>query len=175
MMSAARSFPLGLISPSHGWSRPDRNLAQLPSVLRGARGWPVLSRGDLSVMALSALAMLAASWKAPALSHRLATAALPLVVIGFAAGAVSLHALWRRRYGLARGATIVVAGAIIWGWIVAQAPRLIGTHLTINTAAATPAALTAVAIAGGVVLLAVVPALFLLFGMFGRPLPEVIE
>jgi cytochrome d ubiquinol oxidase subunit II len=132
-------------------------------------------QAGISVMALSALAILAAGWKAPALSHRLATAALPLVVIGFAASAMSLQALWRRRYRLARGASVVLAGAIIWGWIVAQAPRLIGTHLTISTAAATPAALTAVAIAGGVVLLAVLPALYLLFGMFGRPLPEVIE
>lgn len=61
------------------------------------------------------------------------------------------------------------------GWLIAQSPRLIGTHLTIDTAAAAPPALTAVAIAVGIVLLLVLPAVYLLFGVFARSLPEVTE
>ncbi len=128
-----------------------------------------------SVLALGGLALLAAAWKAPALWHRLSTTALPLVVIGLVATLISLYALARRRYLLARTATMLAAGAIVWGWLIAQSPRLIGAGLTIHSAAATPAALTALAIAAGVVLLAVLPAFYLLYVLFGRPSPEVTE
>jgi len=109
------------------------------------------------VLLLSGLALIAASWKAPALSHRLTTVALPIVILGFASTVLSLHALARRRYLLARIATVVAGGALIWGWMVAQSPHLIGPRLTIVAAAATPAALTAIAIAGGIVLVLVLP------------------
>jgi cytochrome d ubiquinol oxidase subunit II len=128
-----------------------------------------------AVLVLSVLALGAASWKAPALWHRLTTAALPIIILGLAASAVSLLALARRRYSLARGATVAVGGALTWGWLTAQSPHLIGTALTIHTAAATPAALTAVAIAGGFVLVTVLPAMYLLFRVSARPLPEVIQ
>jgi cytochrome d ubiquinol oxidase subunit II len=128
-----------------------------------------------SVLALSLLALLTAAWKAPALWHRLSTAALPLLAIGLAATIISLYAMARRRYPLARGATALAAGAIVWGWLIAQSPRLIGTHLTIHTAAATAPALTALAIAGVAVLIAVLPAFYLLYVLFGHPSPEVTE
>src|SRR6202020_1792852 len=54
-----------------------------------------------SVLALSLLALLAAAWKAPAVWHRLSTAALPLLVIGLLATVLSLYALARRHYQLA--------------------------------------------------------------------------
>lgn len=128
-----------------------------------------------SVLALSALSLLAAAWKAPSLWHNLRTTALPLVVIGLLATIISLYALARRRYLLARGATMLTAGAIVWGWLIAQSPRLIGTRLTIHAAAATPPALTALAIAGVAVLIAVLPAFYLLYVLFSHPSPEVTE
>ena len=57
----------------------------------------------------------------------------------------------------------------MWGWFIAQTPHLVGPVLTIHAAAATPPALTAVAIACGAVLVAVIPAFSLLFSMFARP------
>ncbi len=57
-------------------------------------------------------------------------------------------------------------------WLIAQSPRLIGTRLTIHTAAATHAALTALAIAGAAVLIAVLPALYLLYVLFTHPSAE---
>ena len=96
-------------------------------------------------------------------------------MIGLLATVISLYALARRRYLLARGATMLTAGAIIWGWLIAQSPRLIGTRLTIHAAAATPPALTALAIAGVAVLIAVLPAFYLLYVLFGHPSPEVTE
>lgn len=127
------------------------------------------------LLALSALSMLAAAWKAPALWHQLSTTALPLLVVGLLATVVSLIALVRRRYLIARGATALAAGAIVWGWLIAQSPRLIGARLTIHTAAATPPALTALAIAGAAVLIAVLPAFYLLYALFARQSPEVTE
>ena len=76
---------------------------------------------------------------------------------------------------MARVATILATGAIVWGWLIAQSPRLLGTHLTIHTAAATAPALTALLIAGAVVLIAVLPAFYLLYVLFARPSPEVTE
>jgi cytochrome bd ubiquinol oxidase subunit II len=128
-----------------------------------------------AVLALSLLALLTAAWKAPALWHRLSTAALPLLVTGVLATILSLYALARRRYRLARGATMLTAGAIIWGWLIAQSPRLIGARLTIHTAAATHPALIAIAIAGAAVLITVLPAFYLLYILFAHPSPEITQ
>ena len=129
----------------------------------------------ISLLGLSVLSLLAAAWKAPALWHNLRTTALPFLAIGLLATVVSLVGLVRRRYLVARGATVLAAGAIVWGWLVAQSPRLIGTHLTIHSAAATAPALNALAIAGVAVLIAVVPAFYLLYVLFARQSPEVTE
>jgi cytochrome bd-type quinol oxidase subunit 2 len=69
----------------------------------------------------------------------------------------------------------MTGAALMWGWFVAQSPNLIGTRLTLHTAAATHPALTAIAIAGGIVLLAVLPAFYLLFVIFARAVPEVTQ
>ena len=55
--------------------------------------------------------------------------------------------------------------------MIAQAPHLIGP-LTIRGAAASHAALTAVAVAIGIVLISVLPAMYLLFALFARPVSE---
>jgi cytochrome d ubiquinol oxidase subunit II len=125
------------------------------------------------VLALAALPVAAAS--APAVWHRLVGEALPLVIVGLGAGAMAVLASWRRRYLLARGACLLTGATVLWGWFVSQAPNLIGARLTIHSAAATHAALVSMAIAGGVVLLLVLPAMYLLFSVFSRPELEVTE
>lgn len=110
-----------------------------------------------AVLGLSLLALVTAAWKAPAFWDRLSATAWPLVVLGLIATAASLQGLARRRYVVARVATMVATGAIVWGWLIAQSPRLLGARLTIHTAAATAPALTALAITGAVVLVAVLP------------------
>ncbi|MEA2160020.1 MAG: cytochrome bd ubiquinol oxidase subunit [Solirubrobacteraceae bacterium] len=125
-----------------------------------------------SVIVLSLLALLSAAWKAPDLWHRLAGPALTAVVIGLLAAAVSVYGLARRRYLIARGATMLATGAVIWGWLIAQSPHVIGARLTIHTAAATGPALTATGIAGAVVLVSVLPAFYLLYVLFAHPSPE---
>lgn len=128
-----------------------------------------------AVLGLSLLALLAAAWKAPSLWDRLSGTAWPLLGLGLIAAAASLHGLARRRYLMARVATVLATGAIVWGWLIAQSPRLLGTRLTIHNAAATAPALTALLIAGAVVLIAVLPAFYLLYVLFARPSPEVTE
>ena len=135
---------------------------------RGMQAWA-------GVLALGGAALGVAASASPALFHRLTGAALPLVVLGFAAATLSAVALAGCRYRLARAGSLLTGAALVWGWFVAQAPDLIGPRVTIHSAAATPPALTAVAIACGLVLLGVLPALCLLFVMFSRPRPEVFE
>jgi cytochrome d ubiquinol oxidase subunit II len=151
--------------------------ASFMAVRLGGAGSPQLT-GRFRARALQAGAgtallgvggLLAADADAPRLFDRLTQAALPIVIVGVACLAVALSAIVRRRYRLARAATLVTGAALMWGWFVAQAPHLIGPHLDVDTAAAPAPALTAVAVASGAVLLAVVPALFLLFSMFARP------
>ena len=125
------------------------------------------------LLGLAAPAIAAAA--APGVWHRLIGPALPLLLVGLAAAALSLLALSRRRYLLARGACLLTGAAVLWGWFVSQAPHLIGSRLTIHTAAATHAALMSIAIAGGLVLLLVLPAMYLLFAVFARPELEVTE
>jgi cytochrome bd ubiquinol oxidase subunit II len=125
-----------------------------------------------SVIVLSLLALSGAAWKAPGLWHRLTGAALPVVVIGLLAAGVSEYGLARRHYLVARGATMLTAGAVVWGWLIAQSPHVIGARLTIHTAAATGPALTAIGIAGAVVLVSVLPAFYLLYALFAHPSPE---
>ena len=132
-------------------------------------------QSGIAVLTLGVAAPALAAAAAPAVWHRLIGPALPLLLVGLVAAALSLLALWRRRYGLARGACLFTGAAVLWGWFVSQAPHLIGTRLTIHTAAATHAALVSIAIAGGVVLALVLPAMYLLFSLFARPELEVTE
>jgi cytochrome bd ubiquinol oxidase subunit II len=126
------------------------------------------------VLLLGVAAPVIAAAAAPSVWQRLIGPALPFVLSGLAAAAVSLLALWRRRYLLARGACLLTGATVLSGWFVSQAPRLIGS-LTIHTAAATHAALVSIAVAGAVVLLLVIPAMYMLFAVFARPELEVTE
>lgn len=113
--------------------------------------------------------LLVADASAPGLFARLTDTASPLVLLALGCLVLSLLAMGSRRYALARAASLLAGAALLWGWFIAQSPHLVGPLLTIRTAAATPPALTATAIACGVVLLGVIPAVFLLFSTFAGP------
>jgi cytochrome d ubiquinol oxidase subunit II len=129
----------------------------------------------VAVLSAMAIALVTIAATAPSLWHRLSGVALPIVAAGVAAELLALSAAAGRRYLIARAAGVVAAGAVLWGWFVAQAPRLIGPRLTVDAAAATHPALVAVAVSVGAVLVAVVPATVLLFSLFDRPALEVSE
>jgi cytochrome d ubiquinol oxidase subunit II len=127
------------------------------------------------VLLLSVVALVTAAATAPSLWDRLSGAALPIVIAGLTTAVLSLLALARRWYVVARAATLATGAAILWGWFVAQAPHVIGPRLTIHTAAATHAALAAITVSAGIVLILVLPAMYLLFSIFARPVLEVAE
>jgi cytochrome d ubiquinol oxidase subunit II len=129
----------------------------------------------VGVLTLSVAALASSAATTPALWQHLISAGRPAVITGLLAMACALLALAGRWYGSARVLTMLSAAAVLWGWFAAQSPRLIGPRLTIHTAAATHPALIAIAIAIAVVLLLVLPATYLLFALFGRPVLEAIK
>jgi cytochrome d ubiquinol oxidase subunit II len=123
------------------------------------------------VLATTALEL--SAHEAPALHAGLTGRALPLVLGGAGMTLAALGALGTGRDRLARAAVTLLVVALVWGWGVAQFPRVVGPSLTVDAAAAAPAELHAVAIAlaaGGALL---VPSLLLLYVAFRRTPPEV--
>jgi cytochrome bd ubiquinol oxidase subunit II len=93
--------------------------------------------------------------------------ALGLVAVSGAAGLATLALCWWSRFELARLTAAAAVAAVVAGWAVAQAPRLL-PGLTVTQAAAGHSTLVALTIAvccGAVVL---VPSLALLFTLFLR-------
>ncbi|HEX6695649.1 MAG TPA: cytochrome d ubiquinol oxidase subunit II [Solirubrobacteraceae bacterium] len=135
----------------------------------GRRGvWATTAAGVLALVALAV-----ASGAAPRLFHDLTGRALPEVLAAIVAGSAAVRALWQRRYRSARASIGISAAAIVWGWGIAQYPRLVGPKLTIDNAAASRPALTAIAIALGAGLLILAPSLWLLYVAFRRHPVEV--
>jgi cytochrome d ubiquinol oxidase subunit II len=133
-------------------------------------------RGLWTGGALAALCVVSgavAVWRTPVFAHRLEDAGLPFAAIALIAVVASVVALNAGRFALARRSAVMAASMVVWGWFAAQAPVLFGRRLTIDAAAASGPALTAVTIAFALVLIAVVPALWLLHAIVGRPLREV--
>jgi cytochrome bd ubiquinol oxidase subunit II len=133
-------------------------------------------RGLWATAAASALALVAlavASGAAPRLLHALTGRALPEVLTAILAWSAAAATLSRRRYRSARAAIGLAAAAIVWGWGIAQYPRLVGPKLTIDNAAASGPELTAIAIALGAGVLILAPSLWLLYVAFRRHPVEV--
>ena len=100
---------------------------------------------------------------------------VPAATTGIVALVAALAALRLRRDRLARAALAAAAAALVWGWGLAQYPRLAGPGVTVATAAAGGAELRAVAVAigaGGVLL---APAMWLLYAVFRRHPVEVVR
>jgi cytochrome d ubiquinol oxidase subunit II len=132
-----------------------------------------LRRGSLLVAAVTGAVVLAALvpvWQdAETLGRGLRGRAAPLVVLSAACGALTLWALVRRRYLLARFTAVGAVVAVVLGWGVAQYPWLLVDQLTIVEAAgarSTHAALLVVACLAAVV---VVPPLAYLLWLTQQP------
>jgi cytochrome d ubiquinol oxidase subunit II len=141
------------------------------ALARAFRRLAVRATATTAGLAFIALALAAAL--APPLFRGLTGRGLPAVAAGLVALVVALEALRRRRDRLARAALAIATAALVWGWGLAQFPRLVGTQITVANAAAPAAELHAIAIAlaaGAAVLL---PALWLLYGAFRRHLTQV--
>jgi cytochrome bd ubiquinol oxidase subunit II len=94
--------------------------------------------------------------------------ALPLVILSGLCGLGSLLLLRRLSPRLVQGLAVTAVAAIVGGWGVAQYPYLLGTHLSIDAAAAPQPTLWALTIVAVAAVLLVVPSLGLLFVLTQR-------
>jgi cytochrome d ubiquinol oxidase subunit II len=112
---------------------------------------------------------------APRLHDRLLDQALPLVVISTLLGLTAMLMLFRDIPRIARVCAAGAVAAVIGGWGVAQYPYLLGTHLTIDQAAAPEATLAWILGVFGVAVVTVIPSLMLLYVLDQRGTLESVE
>lgn len=115
---------------------------------------------------------------APALYDGLTGDGLPLVVLSILGGVATLVLVWRRIGEAARLTAGLAVAAVIWGWVVAQAPDLLPGVMTIDQAAAPRAVLVAVLVSFLLGALVLVPSLAYLFrlvlrGRLDKDLPPI--
>jgi cytochrome d ubiquinol oxidase subunit II len=116
--------------------------------------------------ALAAIGLVLVRAEAPVLWEGMLDAGLAFAVVSALGGIVSLAAVWRRRYRIARAGAVVAVASVLFGWGVSQWPYLIVPDVTVADAAAPEATLRVVAIGfaiGGALL---APSLYLLFRIF---------
>jgi cytochrome bd ubiquinol oxidase subunit II len=118
------------------------------------------------VVALVGIAVLLAD--APRLFGNLLGRALPLVILSGLCGLSSLLLLRRLSPRLVQILAVTAAAAIVAGWGVAQYPYLLGTHLSIDAAAAPRSTLWALTVVAVAAVLLVVPSIGLLFTLAQR-------
>ena len=128
----------------------------------------VVTAAVVGVVALAGIAVLRAD--APRLFDRLLGPGLPLVIVSGLSGLAALVLLRRGAPRLLQGLAVLAVAAVIAGWGAAQYPYLLGTHLTIDAAAAPTPTLWALTIVAAAALVLVVPSMALLFvlGQRGR-------
>jgi cytochrome d ubiquinol oxidase subunit II len=96
---------------------------------------------------------------------------LPLVLVSVAGGVGALALVATRRYLLARMAAGLAVTGVVWGWGVAQYPRLL-PGLPASAAAAVPTTLHAVVVTSIIGLALLVPSMLWLFRLFQQPVRE---
>jgi cytochrome bd ubiquinol oxidase subunit II len=118
----------------------------------------------VGAVALAGIAVLRAD--APALFHGLTHRGLPLVIVSAVAGLASLALLLARRYALVRPVAALAVAAVLWGWALAQYPRMLPPDVDYTAVAARPPVLTATLATVGVGSLLLLPSLGWLFVLF---------
>ncbi|MGW4439617.1 cytochrome d ubiquinol oxidase subunit II [Streptomyces sp. NPDC004596] len=101
----------------------------------------------------------------PRLFHRLSTVGAPLLVVSGLCGLAALLMLRMGRPPVARTLAAVAITTVVGGWGVAQYPYLLGTHLTIQQAAAPTATLWVLIAVSFVAVVLIVPSLLLLYSL----------
>jgi cytochrome d ubiquinol oxidase subunit II len=121
----------------------------------------IAAGGVAGAVALAGIAVLESD--SPHLFDRLTGVALPLVVLSALCGVGAIVALVRGVPAVARMLAVGAVATVVGGWGVAQYPYLLGTHLSLDSAAAPDPTLTAVLAVFGVAVLTCLPALVLLY------------
>ncbi|MGI5240121.1 cytochrome d ubiquinol oxidase subunit II [Dactylosporangium sp. CA-139066] len=143
-------------------ARTDRDVL-LERRFRHRAWWAAWVCGALAVAGLAAMAV-----DAPRLFERLLSTALPATLASLLTGAAALVLLRRHSPGLVRFLAGVAIAALVAAWGVAQAPYLLGTHTTIQQAAAPTATMVTLLIVFAAAALVVAPSLVLLYALQQR-------
>jgi cytochrome d ubiquinol oxidase subunit II len=130
------------------------------------RARAIAAGGVAGAVALAGIAVLDSD--SPHLFDRLIGVALPLVVLSALCGVGAIVTLVRGMPAVARMLAVGAVATVVGGWGVAQYPYLLGTHLSLDSAAAPEATLTAVLAVTGVAVLTCLPALVLLYALDQR-------
>jgi cytochrome d ubiquinol oxidase subunit II len=122
---------------------------------------------------LSAVGLLVLHADAPELYAALTSgSALPLLILSVVSGLVSLALLmWGRRFLVVRLTAALAVVGLLWGWGVAQYPRLL-PGVTLQDAAATDTVLAATLGSLAVGALFLLPSLWWLYSTFQRDHPR---
>jgi cytochrome d ubiquinol oxidase subunit II len=132
-----------------------------------------LRRGSIAVAAVTGAIVLAAlipvRHDAPTLSDGLLGRGLALVITSVVFGVITLWALARRRFILARVAAVGAVVAVVAGWGLAQYPWLLVDQVTIQDAAGARATLQALLIVTALAAVLVVPPLVFLLWLTQQP------
>jgi cytochrome d ubiquinol oxidase subunit II len=99
---------------------------------------------------------------------RLFGPALPIVVLSVLCGSAALLLLRRGTMRLVRLLAAVAVAALVIGWGAAQYPYVLGTHASVDSAAAPAPSLVALTVVFGAAGLLVVPSLALLYTLQQR-------
>ncbi|MFA5787155.1 MAG: cytochrome d ubiquinol oxidase subunit II [Actinomycetota bacterium] len=129
------------------------------------RGRALVSGGAVAVFA--ALGIAAVRADAPELWVQMPHRGLPFIVLFAAAMIVGSVGLAVGRFAMARISSAIAAAAVLWGWALAQWPRLIVPDVTASSAAAPQATLKALVVVVAIAVPIAVPSLALLFRIFG--------
>lgn len=105
---------------------------------------------------------------APELFDGLTGAALPLILVSAAGGALTLVMLWQRRYAVARLGAGAAVAAVVIGWGAGQYPWLLVDVVEIDAAAGARATLWALLVVFGLAAVTVVPSLAYLYWVTQR-------
>jgi cytochrome d ubiquinol oxidase subunit II len=100
---------------------------------------------------------------APRLFHQLRTVGAPLLAVSGLCGLAALILLHRGRPPVVRALAALAIATVVAGWGVAQYPYLLGTHLTIQQAAAPSATLWVLLVVSCVAAALIAPSLVLLY------------
>ncbi|GAA3817808.1 cytochrome d ubiquinol oxidase subunit II [Streptomyces chiangmaiensis] len=99
----------------------------------------------------------------PRLFHQLRTVGAPLLGVSGLCGLAALLLLRRGRPSVVRALAALAIATVVAGWGVAQYPYLLGTHLTIQNAAAPSASLWVLFVVSCVAGALIAPSLFVLY------------
>ncbi|MGV9993712.1 cytochrome d ubiquinol oxidase subunit II [Streptomyces sp. NPDC003374] len=113
------------------------------------------------VVALAGVFVLRAD--SPRLFERLSTVGAPLLAVSGVCGLLALALLRRGGTTVVRTLAAAAIAAVLAGWGVAQYPYILGTHVTIQQAAAPTATLWVLVVVSCVAAALIAPSLFLLY------------